>query len=144
MTAIDITILEASVEALIRQQVAEYEAQLRAALGRRLTPAGEASSSRRKRAGPTSTTKRKRAGVSTPRRSSEELDALGERFMKAVEATPGETMVTLAARLEVSGAALARPVLRLKRQGRIKTVGERNRTRYYPWPSRPATLVRGC
>ncbi len=66
------------------------------------------------------------------------MDALGRRFLEAVEATPGEAMVTLAARLEVSGTELAQPVLRLRRNGRIKTVGERNRTRYYALPSRSA------
>jgi len=36
MTNLDIATLETSVEALIRQQVAAYEAQLREALGRKL------------------------------------------------------------------------------------------------------------
>ena len=138
MTAIDITTLEASVEALIRQQLAEYEAQLRATLGRRLAAAGEPSPSRRKKRRPTPATKRKRVETPAPRRSAEELDALSERFLEAVEATPGEAMVTLAARLGLSGSELARPVLRLKRQGRIKTVGERNRTRYYALSPRSA------
>ena len=135
MTAIDITTLEASVEALIRQQVATFEAQLRETLGRRLSSAGNVPSRRkaaRSRASP------RRSSAPTPRRSPEELMALAERFFSAVDTAPGETMATLAAVLGSGAKELERPVLRLKREGRIKTVGERNRTRYYVLTPRSA------
>jgi hypothetical protein len=135
MTAIDITTLEASVEALIRQQVAAYEAQLRETLVRKLARALKASPGQRTTR---STASRKRRASLAPRRSPEELKALGERFLSAVEATPGETMVTLAAGLGLRVKELERPVLRLKRESRIKTVGERNRTRYYALTPRSA------
>ena len=41
-------------------------------------------------------------------------------------------MMTLAARLGLRAQELERPVVRLRKAGRIKTVGERSRTRYYP------------
>ena len=130
MTALDITTLEASVEALIRQQVAAYEAGLREALGRRLA-AGSGSSPRRRG---TNKPRRPSKGSSPAacRRTPEELEALAERFFAAVESAPGETMVVLAQSLGLGGQELQRPVLRLRAAGRIKTVGERSRTRYYP------------
>ena len=64
--------------------------------------------------------------------------ALAERFFSAVDTAPGETMATLAAVLGSGAKELERPVLRLKREGRIKTVGERNRTRYYVLTPRSA------
>ncbi len=128
MTTIDITTLEASVEALIRQQVAVYETQLREALGRKLARAQGASSGQKTTR---STALPKRCASPAPRRSPEELQALDERFLSAVDAAPGETMATLAAKLGLRAKDLERPVLRLKREGRVKTVGERNRTRYY-------------
>jgi len=135
MATIDITTLEASVEALIRQQVAAYEAQLRETLGRRLASVGGASS-RRKAA--RSTASPKRCTAPAARRPPKELEALAERFFSAVEAAPGETMVTLAAGLGLGAQEFERPVLRLEREGRLKTVGERNRTRYYPLTPRSA------
>lgn len=130
MTTIDITTLEASVEALIKQQVAAYEAQLREALGRKLTRE-RPSSSRRKRA-------RSAAKSGAPRRTSEALEALADKFIAAVESMPGETMLTLAPQLGLSAQELERPVARLRKVGRIKTVGERSRMRYYPMTARAA------
>jgi len=134
MTALDISVLEASVEALIQQQVASYEEQLREALAgvlsktRRERPRGRATKS-------DAASKRSAPG---PRRVPEELEALAERFFAAVEATPGETMLTLAGSLGLRSKELERPVLRLKKAGRIKTVGERNWTRYFAMTPRAA------
>ncbi len=134
MTAIDITTLEASIEALIQQQVAAYEARLREALGRRLAPRRAAS--QRQKTGLSTASSRRQAAA--PRRSAEELRALGDAFFSAVAASPGETMTTLAAGLGLRTKDLERPVLRLKREERVKTVGERNHTRYYPMTARSA------
>jgi len=129
ITNLDITTIEASIEALIRQQVAAFEAQLRETLGRRLSAAGKPPSGRK---ATRSKRSRKRASAPVPRRSTEELKILADQFFDAVVKAPGETMATLAAGLGLRGKELERPVSRLKREGRIKTVGERNRTRYYP------------
>lgn len=134
MTAIDITTLEASVEALIQQQVAAYEAQLREALGRKLA-SGRGRSSRK--AGRRATSP-KRSAPATTRRTAEELEELAVRFFEAVEAAPGETMSTLAPKLGLQPKELERPVQRLKKAGRIRTVGERSQMRYYPMPKRTA------
>ena len=130
----DIATLEASVEALIKHQVAAYEAQLREALGRKL-----AGGVRRKRGeGSKSRASVRRSRATGPRRTPEELEALGVRLFAAVESSPGETMTTLAARLNLRTAELALPAERLKKDGRVKTVGERSRMRYYPMTSREA------
>jgi hypothetical protein len=70
------------------------------------------------------------------RRTVEELDGLAQRLAAAVCAKPGATMVALAAEVGASVRELERPAKRLKDAGRIRTVGERNMTRYFPLPAR--------
>ena len=45
-------------------------------------------------------------------------------------------MVVLAAEVGATVRDLERPAKRLKKAGRIRTVGERNMTRYFPLPAR--------
>ena len=71
MTASDITVLEASVEALIQQQLAAYEAQLREALAGTLAKARP--SSPRRETKPKAVPARRAS--STQRRSADEIDA---------------------------------------------------------------------
>ena len=49
-----------------------------------------------------------------------------------VSAKPGETMSVLMADVGASARELNRPVALLKRAGRVRTVGSRNNTRYFP------------
>jgi hypothetical protein len=67
-----------------------------------------------------------------PRRAAEELAALAEQFYAVLCRNPGETMMTLAPQVGASARALHRAVTRLKRGGRVRSVGERQRTRYFP------------
>jgi hypothetical protein len=69
---------------------------------------------------------------SSPRRSGAEIAALEQRFLEAVWAMPGEPMSVLASRVDASPSALQVPVARLKAAGRLKTVGSRQFTRYFP------------
>jgi len=133
MTNLDITTLEASVEALIQQQVATYEAGLREALARKLSGHGT-----KKRKASKSRASGRGSRATGPRRTSEELEALSERLLSAVESNPGETMVTIATSLGLTTAELARPAVQLKKSERVKTVGERSRMRYYPMTPRAA------
>ena len=130
MTALDTTILEASVEALIRQQVAAYERQLRQRLGRKLS-ASQDSSGRAAAAKPKPKRKQAQDRPAAPCRTPEELNALAERFFDEVRCVPGETMAVHAAKLGLGARQLERPVLRLKKSGRIRTVGTGSRLRYY-------------
>ena len=76
-----------------------------------------------------------RAGLR--RRPSAEITALSERLYQAVCAKPGETMAVLAGDLGASARQLNRPMTQLKRVGRIRSVGQRHQTRYFPLPTRP-------
>lgn len=66
------------------------------------------------------------------RREPEEVQALADRLHAAVMETPGETMAVLAERLGAGVRDLHRPMTNLKRAGRLRSVGTRNRTRYFP------------
>ena len=66
------------------------------------------------------------------RRASSEVAALGERLYKAVCATPGAPMTVLSKQLGASARELHRPMSQLKRSGRVRSVGERHATRYFP------------
>lgn len=81
---------------------------------------------------PTRITRRVRPSKDSKRRTPTEMAALGERFYEAVCAKPGETMTVLAADLGASPRELNRPMTQLKRAGRVRSVGARHRTRYFP------------
>jgi hypothetical protein len=66
------------------------------------------------------------------RRPPAEIAALGERVYQAVCSKPGETMTVLAANVGASARELHRPMSLLKRDGRVRSVGQRHRTRYFP------------
>jgi hypothetical protein len=67
-----------------------------------------------------------------PRRAAEEVAALAEAFYAALRRSPGETMATLAPQVGASPRALQVAVARLKRAGRVRAVGQRQFTRYFP------------
>ena len=73
------------------------------------------------------------------RRASTELSALGTRLYEAVVAQPGETMAVLAPGLGSSPRELHRPMAALKQAGRVRSVGQRHQTRYYPSMARAAS-----
>jgi len=64
---------------------------------------------------------------------------LGEQLYAAVCATPGETMAVLAAALGTSAKKLEVPVGRLKRADRVRSMGRRPHTRYFPMAMDEAT-----
>ena len=66
------------------------------------------------------------------KRAPEEIAAVGERLYQAVCAKPGETMVVLRADVGASARELHRPMALLKRAGRVRSVGTRHLTRYFP------------
>lgn len=66
------------------------------------------------------------------RRSPEEISALAERLYELVCARPGESMVSFATDLGKTSDELHRPMAMLKKSGRVRSAGERNRTCYFP------------
>jgi hypothetical protein len=73
-----------------------------------------------------------RVRQSGKRRAAADLAALGERFYGALSRKPGETMTVLAAEVGASAMELQRAVARLKQAGRVRAVGQRSQTRYFP------------
>jgi hypothetical protein len=73
------------------------------------------------------------------RRASTDLSALGARLYDAVVTQPGETMTVLAPRVGCSPRELQRPMAALKQAGRVRSVGQRHQTRYYPTVARSAS-----
>lgn len=73
----------------------------------------------------------RRRAIST-RRPPDEMAQVVEQLFEAVRACPGETMNVIAARVGEQPRALNRPMMHLKRAGRVRSAGERNLTRYFP------------
>ena len=78
--------------------------------------------------------KRGKRRVSKPqaRRSPEELSDLCERLYQKIDEQPGEGMAAYAEALAVAPRDLGVVVGRLRKAGRVRTVGERDRMRYFP------------
>lgn len=66
------------------------------------------------------------------RRSQTELDEVCEKLCKQVRARPGESMVALAEEMGMPMSALQRPMAKLRAEGRVRSVGQRHLTRYFP------------
>lgn len=76
------------------------------------------------------------------RRPSDEIGALSERLYEAVCRAPGEKMAVLAPMIGATARELNRPMLLLRRAGRIRSVGTKHATRYFPMArdgQRPST-----
>jgi CRP-like cAMP-binding protein len=108
------------IENLIRAHLEEVERTAAEAVTRSFAP--------RRKATPMQT----RSRATAQRRATDELAALAERLLAEVSATPGETMAVLAERLGASVRELNRPMNNLRRAGRLRKVGARNQTRYFP------------
>ena len=66
------------------------------------------------------------------RRAAAEMSGLAERLCEAVRANPGETIKVIASHVGETPRALHRPMNRLKREGRVRSAGQRHLTRYFP------------
>jgi hypothetical protein len=80
----------------------------------------------------------RRRAKSSPRRASGELIALGERFYAVLCRHPGETMAALAPQVGVAPRVLQVAVTRLRRDGRVRVIGKKQHTRYYPLATSPS------
>jgi len=66
------------------------------------------------------------------RRSAQEIEALAEQLYALVRAHAGESMATFAEQLKTCATDLHRPMMKLKTEGRVRSVGQRHQTRYFP------------
>lgn len=69
------------------------------------------------------------------RRATAEVEALCEQLYEAVCRMPGETMTVLAPVVGATSRELNRPMTRLKGAGRVRSVGTKHATRYFPMAS---------
>ena len=123
-TSTSIQSLEGQIEVLVRAQMAGIRGAVVAAVDRALAASSVA-------ARPPSRD-RPRAQTPSKRRAAGEIAALGERLLGEVTATPGETMATLSSRIGSTARELSRPAAQLKREGRLRSVGKRGHTTYFP------------
>jgi hypothetical protein len=66
------------------------------------------------------------------RRARTEISELAERLYEVVRADPGETIAVIAAEVGETAKALHRPMVQLKREGRVRSAGQRRLARYFP------------
>lgn len=123
--------LELQIEELVREHVA--------ALRRSATAAVERAFARASGGKAKGTHARSTTGEPGQRRAPEELTALGERLYAAICGHPGASMPTLAAELGATPHELNRPATQLRRAGRVRSVGQRQGTRYFPMSAKTAT-----
>ena len=122
--------LSHQIEQLVQTHLAAVRAEAEAAVARAFASA-EPRSSARAKAG--------RAEVRGRRRSRDEITALCERLLELVMETPGSSMTALAPKLDLSPRELQRPMSLLKSSGRVRSVGQRHLTRYFPLASKSRT-----
>ena len=76
-----------------------------------------------------------------PRRATKDVVEVAERLQKVVDSNPGESMQEFAVKLDTTVRELRRPMITLKALGRVKSVGEKSRTRYFPAVSKGSVSV---
>jgi len=123
MTTRSLEDLQNQIEQLVRDHLAAQRRAATAAVER----AFAAVASPRKPCAPRAKTGRRRV-------RSEMLD-IADQLYQAVRAKPGETIAVIAAELGQPAKVLSRPMVHLKRAGRVRSAGQRNLTRYFPMPN---------
>jgi len=128
--------LEQQIEELVRAHVAACQAAAAGAVVRAFAEV--------EKRPPQRAPARASAGEGTARRRGpEELASLGARFYEVLTAMPGETMARLAAKVGATPRDLQRPVARLKREGKVRSVGQRHHTRYFPLAADDSAVAPG-
>ena len=121
--------IQAAVEQLVREHLAACEAAAAVAVRAAFERASKSSSTSSTSSAPS---RRKSVRAPAPRRSREEMAALEERLYEAIRRHPGETMAVIGPAVGATARALNRPATTLRRQGRVRSVGQRQYTRYFP------------
>lgn len=120
MTKGTIEDLQSEIEELVRGHLAAQRSAATAAVERAFASATAPSNTRAPRR------------TSGRRRPPSEVAGLAEQLYAAIRATPGELMIVFARQLSQPPRALNRPMLQLKRAGRVRSAGQRHLTRYFP------------
>ena len=119
--------IQKAVEQVMREHLAACESAAATAVREGLRRAAAQPCSGRRRGAKAS----KRRAPAT-RRTREQLAELEKRLYEAVCAQPGATMMVLARAVGATARELNRPATRLRQQGRIRSAGHRQYTRYFP------------
>jgi hypothetical protein len=114
------------IERLVEEYISTTRNAAQAALDRAFATATTPSIGRSR---PTAAPARSRRGS---RRAAAEIGTLSERLYETVCRMPGETMTVIAPSVGATAQELNRPMLRLKDSGRVRSVGTRHATRYFP------------
>lgn len=124
------------IERLVREYISTIRIAAQGAVERAVAPSNGG------RSAPTASAKPRPARATPSRhgahRPSEEVGELRERLYEAVCQMPGETMLVLAPKVGATAGELYWPRLVLLREGRIRSVGTRHLTRYFPMVARDA------
>lgn len=121
------SLLESQIEHLVRAQVAAIERAAAAAVERACRQVSKVTP--KPRPGSAHAREERR---SSQRRAPAELQGLAERLHEAICAHPGAPMSELAAHVGATPRELNHPAKLLRLAGRLRSVGQRSATRYYP------------
>jgi hypothetical protein len=132
--------LTEQIEQLVRNHIESTRIAAAAAIERAFATTPRDGSKRLRVGGAGPCASRVRASAA-PRRAGEELAALGEKFYAVLCRNPGETMTTLASQVGATPRTLQVAVARLKRAGRVRSVGQRQHTRYFPMTNTAAAAI---
>ncbi len=77
-------------------------------------------------------TERRKTGRRLARRNGDEINDIGEKILQVLRTSPGVSAAEVASKLGLDKAMLLAPMLQLRAQGKIRKVGERAATRYFP------------
>jgi hypothetical protein len=124
--------LAAKIDQVIREHVAALHAIASEAVAQAFATTARNQASRGTAAAADAPLPARAKKIPAPRRAPEVVAALAERLDAVIRATPGETMATLAPKVGVSGRELEVVVARLRRAGRVRSIGQRQHTRYFP------------
>ena len=117
--------IESAVERLVRAHLTECESAATKAVRAGFVRAARSSTK-------ASSPKSKPGRSASRRRTRDEIAALEERLFAAICAHPGETMAVIAPAVGAKPRELNRPATLLRRSGRVRSVGQRQYTRYFP------------
>ena len=116
-----------AIESLVASYMEELRLAARRAVERSLSRCGAARTPSKR-----GETRHVTRSASPKRRTQTELDEVCAGLCKQVRARPGESMTTLAEEMGMPMSALQRPMAKLRTEGRVRSVGQRHLTRYFP------------
>jgi hypothetical protein len=132
MTTTSFANLNLRIEQLVHEYIAACRHEAQQALERAFAVAATSNNASKGKIGGKSATRVGSVKGEARRRTRQELDDMGEALYQAICAQPGETMAVLAHHLQVRANELHLPMTKLRDAKRLRSVGQRHLTRYFP------------